>query len=216
MAMPSERTWRARSSRASVAASGRGSFNPANTRPSRVLVCRASSRRWRATTQAYQMVIPPSSSASPATTGGPARRSAALRATGGARHEALPPAVGDARRRNGHGAVGLLARLEQGRDGARQRHARRVERVHELRLRTGRRAVADVGAPRLEVGEAARARNLEPLPDARCPDFEVVGLGDRKSTRLNSSHLVISYAVFCLKKKKIDEQGQTTSIDTSP
>src|SRR2546426_3194391 len=32
------------------------------------------------------------------------------------------------------------------------------------------------------------------------------GLGtktDRKSTRLNSSHLVISYAVFCLKKKKI-------------
>src|SRR2546426_2109045 len=33
----------------------------------------------------------------------------------------------------------------------------------------------------------------------------VVGAGplqDRKSTRLNSSHLVISYAVFCLKKKK--------------
>src|SRR2546426_9565298 len=27
---------------------------------------------------------------------------------------------------------------------------------------------------------------------------------DRKSTRLNSSHLVISYAVFCLKKKKIE------------
>src|SRR5438034_6142790 len=30
---------------------------------------------------------------------------------------------------------------------------------------------------------------------------------DRKSTRLNSSHTVISYAVFCLKKKK-DEQNQ--------
>src|SRR5205814_10219541 len=29
-----------------------------------------------------------------------------------------------------------------------------------------------------------------------------VGYGDRKSTRLNSSHLGISYAVFCLKKKK--------------
>src|SRR2546426_10336697 len=29
--------------------------------------------------------------------------------------------------------------------------------------------------------------------------------GDRKSTRLNSSHLVISYAVFCLKKKKKKE-----------
>src|SRR5256885_15857008 len=30
----------------------------------------------------------------------------------------------------------------------------------------------------------------------------ILGNGDRKSTRLNSSHLVISYAVFCLKKKK--------------
>src|SRR5688500_19689515 len=29
---------------------------------------------------------------------------------------------------------------------------------------------------------------------------------DRKSTRLNSSHLVISYAVFCLKKKKKQKQ----------
>src|SRR3989454_2537562 len=31
-------------------------------------------------------------------------------------------------------------------------------------------------------------------------------LEDRKSTRLNSSHLVISYAVFCLKKKKKSHQ----------
>src|SRR5256885_15137219 len=31
---------------------------------------------------------------------------------------------------------------------------------------------------------------------------DAVAAGDRKSTRLNSSHLVISYAVFCLKKKK--------------
>src|SRR3712207_8334732 len=31
--------------------------------------------------------------------------------------------------------------------------------------------------------------------------------GDRKSTRLNSSHANISYAVFCLKKKKGDEVG---------
>src|SRR2546430_7945908 len=31
-------------------------------------------------------------------------------------------------------------------------------------------------------------------------------LGDRKSTRLNSSHSQISYAVFCLKKKKLDYQ----------
>src|SRR2546426_3927154 len=34
---------------------------------------------------------------------------------------------------------------------------------------------------------------------------------DRKSTRLNSSHLVISYAVFCLKKKK-KEQNHRTAI----
>src|SRR5256885_3276667 len=32
--------------------------------------------------------------------------------------------------------------------------------------------------------------------------FERSDVRDRKSTRLNSSHLVISYAVFCLKKKK--------------
>src|SRR5256885_9271760 len=35
--------------------------------------------------------------------------------------------------------------------------------------------------------------------------------GDRKSTRLNSSHLVISYAVFCLKKKK-KKQVRTTLL----
>src|SRR5256885_9839176 len=39
----------------------------------------------------------------------------------------------------------------------------------------------------------------EPLDDA---DHEADRSTDRKSTRLNSSHLVISYAVFCLKKKK--------------
>src|SRR5947199_1105420 len=34
---------------------------------------------------------------------------------------------------------------------------------------------------------------------------------DRKSTRLNSSHLGISYAVFCLKKKKIQKTTKTNS-----
>src|SRR5256885_11821638 len=34
------------------------------------------------------------------------------------------------------------------------------------------------------------------------PLRELTDVRDRKSTRLNSSHLVISYAVFCLKKKK--------------
>src|SRR2546426_10146913 len=48
-------------------------------------------------------------------------------------------------------------------------------------------------------GAAARRRPVPQfalLPHGRSPQ------ADRKSTRLNSSHLVISYAVFCLKKKK--------------
>src|SRR5438034_2327982 len=36
---------------------------------------------------------------------------------------------------------------------------------------------------------------------------------DRKSTRLNSSHTVISYAVFCLKKKKKDKAQQHKATD---
>src|SRR5256885_3779400 len=39
---------------------------------------------------------------------------------------------------------------------------------------------------------------------------------DRKSTRLNSSHLVISYAVFCLKKKKIYTIQQRHTLNTVP
>src|SRR5256885_3552249 len=51
---------------------------------------------------------------------------------------------------------------------------------------------------------AERERHLDQLDvlvriDAMTLEHQV----DRKSTRLNSSHLVISYAVFCLKKKKI-------------
>src|SRR5258708_31918623 len=37
---------------------------------------------------------------------------------------------------------------------------------------------------------------------------------DRKSTRLNSSHQIISYAVFCLKKKNM-KQDQCTTIERS-
>src|SRR5258708_16446318 len=39
-------------------------------------------------------------------------------------------------------------------------------------------------------------------PDDDLGPEATVGGGDRKSTRLNSSHQIISYAVFCLKKKK--------------
>src|ERR1039457_3478145 len=38
---------------------------------------------------------------------------------------------------------------------------------------------------------------------------------DRKSTRLNSSHLVISYAVFCLKKKNKRKREDATSLDAT-
>src|SRR5258708_30849780 len=37
---------------------------------------------------------------------------------------------------------------------------------------------------------------------AKVPPVRVTAITDRKSTRLNSSHQIISYAVFCLKKKK--------------
>src|SRR2546426_1628403 len=46
-----------------------------------------------------------------------------------------------------------------------------------------------------------RRGDRHPRPAALYGRLEIA-IGDRKSTRLNSSHLVISYAVFCLKKKK--------------
>src|SRR5947207_15680346 len=69
-----------------------------------------------------------------------------------------------------------------------------------------------VGARRVQGGEGSwpenrvhfqrkrdpRGARLHPPPDLLLQDR----LQDRKSTRLNSSHTVISYAVFCLKKKK--------------
>src|SRR5256885_8572363 len=48
-------------------------------------------------------------------------------------------------------------------------------------------------------GRLARWSHVFPIPD-------------RKSTRLNSSHLVISYAVFCLKKKKYIEHVNSNEI----
>src|SRR5436305_6699271 len=47
------------------------------------------------------------------------------------------------------------------------------------------------------------ARGLAPLRGVRDPG--AAGPRDRKSTRLNSSHVRISYAVFCLKKKSTQE-----------
>src|SRR5256885_9235291 len=86
-----------------------------------------------------------------------------------------------------------------------------------FRSRPRPRAVDHVGArvrvqrllARLRAAERAglaRVRRVDSRPARQAED--------RKSTRLNSSHLVISYAVFCLKKKKIyntrdAEQSQT-------
>src|SRR5438309_5433512 len=44
-----------------------------------------------------------------------------------------------------------------------------------------------------------------------CVLAQVVQAGDRKSTRLNSSHSSISYAVFCLKKKKKKQTKTSTN-----
>src|SRR2546426_12612894 len=61
-----------------------------------------------------------------------------------------------------------------------------------------RRGSEGAGARRARAGQCRGA-----LGDAHPGRAAARGAsGDRKSTRLNSSHLVISYAVFCLKKKK--------------
>src|SRR3712207_8840011 len=72
------------------------------------------------------------------------------------------------------------------------------------RQRAGRREAADHVAAADDVGEDLELRALEDvvqLVDLHA-DPAVRAVGDRKSTRLNSSHANISYAVFCLKKKK--------------
>src|SRR3712207_6957035 len=58
------------------------------------------------------------------------------------------------------------------------------------------------GAARRPVSHARGRRRRAPVP--RVAEGRGAGAGgqDRKSTRLNSSHANISYAVFCLKKKK--------------
>src|SRR5256885_13071700 len=57
-------------------------------------------------------------------------------------------------------------------------------------------SIADASEPATDAPLAAEA-TVEAKPKNGAP----VDTEDRKSTRLNSSHLVISYAVFCLKKK---------------
>src|SRR5688500_19792107 len=68
-------------------------------------------------------------------------------------------------------------------------------------------------------GESGAARRQNDVRGAGVDDREQrthdradVVWKDRKSTRLNSSHLVISYAVFCLKKKKTAIENQSMYI----
>src|SRR2546426_5631159 len=69
-----------------------------------------------------------------------------------------------------------------------------------------RRAGVRTTAPTVNVS-AARGSGAD------CVRLALAASTDRKSTRLNSSHLVISYAVFCLKKKKKTTQAVDTYLD---
>src|SRR5256885_8550871 len=72
-------------------------------------------------------------------------------------------------------------------------------------LRTGRAAARqnpDPGNGGQRLLRRAQAQPALHLRDELALRGLPQGQRDRKSTRLNSSHLVISYAVFCLKKKK--------------
>src|SRR5256885_8468290 len=63
------------------------------------------------------------------------------------------------------------------------------------------------GQAEIEVGDGTVAR-VGPGDIVLAEDL------DRKSTRLNSSHLVISYAVFCLKKKTPHDASRTHTLQT--
>src|SRR5947209_16822028 len=65
-------------------------------------------------------------------------------------------------------------------------------------------------------GIAGEQDRCTPVEGGRVMNFEMVVTAvheDRKSTRLNSSHANISYAVFCLKKKKKKEKNNDNNVD---
>src|SRR3712207_7460640 len=73
----------------------------------------------------------------------------------------------------------------------------------------------------LRLAREGRARLMrwlnDPILDVQHLTMRFGGLVDRKSTRLNSSHANISYAVFCLKKKNnISATLAHTKISTTP
>src|SRR2546430_12201918 len=88
---------------------------------------------------------------------------------------------------------------DEGRRRARQARERAREEAGALRARLEDQALARVGPPS--------------VADAGAGEGDDAADADRKSTRLNSSHSQISYAVFCLKKKK--ELNYTSSLAPS-
>src|SRR5947208_4639843 len=66
---------------------------------------------------------------------------------------------------------------------------------------TARAANIDGGAPQ-DTGSRLIFQTVNLIHSAGFPAGTTGDILDRKSTRLNSSHQIISYAVFCLKKKK--------------
>src|SRR6266480_5801938 len=87
----------------------------------------------------------------------------------------------------GGGAAGTMAAFECAEAG-----------VDVIQVTKGR---ATSGTTTVARGGFAAAMGADDSPELHLQDILKYG-GDRKSTRLNSSHMSISYAVFCLKKKK--------------
>src|SRR5256885_10254340 len=85
------------------------------------------------------------------------------------------------------------------------RSGRRQDREHLVRNAVPRRPVP---APLRHLEGRDRRAHARAREGAR----QGQGARDRKSTRLNSSHLVISYAVFCLKKKKSPKPHYASSL----
>src|SRR2546426_11570999 len=120
--------------------------------------------------------------------------------------EDLPAAVHDGLILDGAGLVEQRAHLLVG-------HVLDARHVDERRLAADRldllhepleelRRLRGLRQDPRRAAQADCAHALELAPHADAVPGRRGREGDRKSTRLNSSHLVISYAVFCLKKKK--------------
>src|SRR5690606_41712732 len=91
-------------------------------------------------------------------------------------------------------------------------HSFPTRRSSDLSFLRGEHLRGPVGADHGRVDVACQ-RELDAVQEASCL-LETVDAGhrrqDRQSTRLNSSHVKISYAVFCLKKKTGTPGSQTT------